>query len=169
MEIGALFIILALAILAGYYISRPFSDERALGHHLKHKTALSQAEQQHSALLAERDRLLAALQELDFDHQLGKIPAEDYPSQRAGLVKSSVDVLKALDEFGKDASLAADGQPGVPMAAARRLNLPTDDLEAQIAARRARRNGKTAGFCPSCSKPYHKSDRFCSRCGTTLK
>lgn len=168
MEIGAVFIILALAILAGLYISRPFSDERAQGHYLKHKTALSQAEQRHSALLAERDRLLAALQELDFDHQLGKIPAEDYPSQRAGLVKSSVDVLKALDEIGKNASQPAAGLPTEP-AASRRLNLPTDELEVQIAARRARRNGKTAGFCPSCSKPYQKSDRFCSRCGTTLE
>ncbi len=169
MEIGSLFIILAIALLAGIFISRPFSDERALGHHLKHKTALSQAEQRHSALLAERDRLVAALQELDFDNQLGKIPAEDYPSQRAGLVKSSVDVLKALDEFGKNAFQTAGSQPGDPAAALRRLNLPDDDLEAQIAARRARRNGKTAGFCPSCSKPYQKSDHFCSRCGTTLK
>lgn len=167
MEIGALLITLALALLAALYISRPFADERA--HHLlKHQNALAEGEQRVSALLAERDRVLAALQELDFDHQLGKISDEDYPAQRAALLQTGAGLLKALDEAGQAAPRKSAGQPVLTDPYLRRLNLPTDDLEARIAAHRARRTGKSAGFCPQCGKPVQKSDRFCSRCGTTL-
>ena len=33
--------------------------------------------------MAERDRVINSLQELDFDFKLGKIPEEDYPVQRS--------------------------------------------------------------------------------------
>ncbi len=43
-----------------------------------------------------------------------------------------------------------------------------DEVEARVAARRQARQEKAAGFCPKCGRPVTKSDRFCSRCGTTL-
>jgi NADH pyrophosphatase NudC (nudix superfamily) len=43
-----------------------------------------------------------------------------------------------------------------------------DDLEDLIAARRAARKEKSAGFCPKCGKPVLRSDRFCPSCGKPI-
>ena len=49
--------------------------------------------------MAERDRVLNSLQELDFDFKLGKIPDEDYPTQRANLLKKGADILRKIDDL----------------------------------------------------------------------
>ncbi|MGB9521791.1 MAG: hypothetical protein ACPL6F_03445, partial [Anaerolineales bacterium] len=74
MDIGSIFLLLGLFILVVLYITRPFLLRRAL--------LVTKDEQTLSALLAEKERLLSALQELDFDYTLGKIPPTDYPEQR---------------------------------------------------------------------------------------
>ena len=60
------------------------------------------------ALLAERDRVVNALQELDFDFNLNKIPSEDYPVQRAALLQKGADILKKLDENHGNVSRTAE-------------------------------------------------------------
>jgi hypothetical protein len=89
MDIGSLFLILALLILVGLFVSRPFFEPKA--------TAVTKQEHDLSALLAEKDRTLTALQELEFDFVLGKIPEENYPAQRAFLVQKGIEVLQRLD------------------------------------------------------------------------
>ena len=41
---------------------------------------------------------LISLQELDFDFKLGKIPSEDFPTQRANLLQKGADILRKIDE-----------------------------------------------------------------------
>ena len=168
MDVGAFLVIVAMAVLAGLYISRPLFDHRSQAHLVKFKTIQAQNHEK-SALLAEHDRVLVALQELDFDQQLGKIPAEDYPVQRAALLAKGAAVLKALNELKGSGMPPAVEEHAVAVAAGRKVKPPADDLEAQIAARRKNRTGKMAGFCPGCGKPVQKNDRFCSRCGTILE
>lgn len=181
MDIGSIFLILGLLVVVGLFISRPFFERQA--------RPVTEAEHQRSTLLAERDRILNALQELDFDHALGKLPEEDYPSQRALLLQQGADVLRKLDAFQPaaqhgafseeaearlEAAIAArrgevalpvgpNGSGARPMAAS-----PDDDLEVLIAGRRRARREKAAGFCPQCGNPVQVSDRFCPKCGTTL-
>ena len=57
-----------------------------------------------SGLLAERDRLLNALKELEFDHVLGKVPEAEYPQQRASLMQRSVEIMKRMDGIKPDGS-----------------------------------------------------------------
>lgn len=144
------------------FVTRPFFERRRL----------HAAENNHelSFLLAERETLLTALQELDFDQSLGKIPAEDYPTQRAAILQKGVDVLRQLDALGSDTAKRDDGnvqrgdhapKPTAP--------LSDDDLEDMLAKRRGARKDKTAGFCPKCGKPILQSDVFCPSCGGTLK
>jgi zinc-ribbon domain len=178
MDLGALFLLLALALLVGVIISRPLffkgTEEPAV-------SASLPAEHQRSTLLAERDRLLTALQELEFDHNLGKVPEEDYPEQRAGLVKSTAEVLRQLDTVPAGSALA--GEPAASQETTPQPALAEDgfssiifqrknheDLEALIAAHRRARplDGKAVGFCSKCGKPATRSDKFCSRCGTAL-
>lgn len=131
-------------------------------------------------LLAERDRVLSALQELDFDAALGKIPAEDYPLQRAELMLAGADVLRKLDGFDQNQSVScAEDRLEAAVAARRadaeasgkprrRMIFGDDEEEEMIAARHRSRSEKAAGFCPHCGKPVQKSDRFCPRCGASI-
>ena len=69
MEIGSIFLILALFILVALFVARPFFENKSV--------SVTEKEQEISSLMAEHDRVLGALQELDFDHYMGKIPEED--------------------------------------------------------------------------------------------
>jgi hypothetical protein len=152
MDIGSIFLILALLTAVVLFISRPLLEHRPAAGRRK------QPGQTLSALLAERDRVIDALQELDFDSTLGKVPAEDYPAQRNALLQQGAEVLRQID------ALAPQTPPeGL-------LVSPTADdaLEAAIAARRRARQEKSAGLCPGCGKTVQKSDRFCPKCGRAL-
>ncbi len=188
--LGSLLIILALAIIIALFVARPFFNRvfaRPAG------VESQQAEEyQHrrSTLLAERDRVLNALQELEFDNILGKVPDEDFPLQRTDLMQHGAAILRELDQLEPEVEVTSTAEDRLEAAvAARRADaaaardgmvlvkegrpngnqgLPPDKLDDLIAARRRQREEKSAGFCPRCGRPVQKSDRFCSRCGTTL-
>ena len=182
MDIGSLLVILALLVLVGLFVGRPFFD--------KEFASVDQAERQEdhelSHLLAERDRVLNALQELDFDNDLHKIPAEDYAEQRASLLQHGAEVLRSLDahqpeapgataEERLDAAIAARRLTTAPASAAPNgrkqavaVAAPDDAVEALLADRRRVRQEKASGFCPKCGRPVQKSDRFCPKCGANM-
>jgi cytochrome c-type biogenesis protein CcmI len=54
-------------------------------------------EQRRLELAEERDRALAALKELEFDHRTGKVSDEDYRSLVGELRRAAADALRALD------------------------------------------------------------------------
>jgi NADH pyrophosphatase NudC (nudix superfamily) len=126
--------------------------------------------------MAERDRVINSLQELDFDFKLGKIPEEDYPTQRTSLLQKGADLLRKIDTIAPQPVSVQDADTRIERAiAARRADAsvnrpePTDDdLESMIQARRKGRKEKSSGFCPKCGKPVMVSDRFCPSCGKSL-
>ncbi|MEY2820313.1 MAG: hypothetical protein RL275_3776 [Chloroflexota bacterium] len=169
MELGSIFLVLAVLVLVGMYLYAPFmSRPRKLSTIEMHDI---------SALKAERDRVINSLQELDFDFKLGKIPAEDYPEQRAELLKKGSDILRKLDELEPLLASARNAESRIEKAAAAKradssstaAELSDEDIEAMIAARRKQHKSKSAGFCPSCGKPVLVSDSFCPSCGKSLK
>jgi hypothetical protein len=83
--IGAL-----LAVAAVWFVARPF-----LGRGEEH--AVAEPPPERLALEEERDRALAALKELEFDHRTGKISDEDYRSLVGELRRAAGEALKALD------------------------------------------------------------------------
>ena len=168
MELTAIFFSLAVLILVGVYLYAPFMEGRA--------RRVTEEEHELSALMAERDRVINSLQELDFDYKLGKIPEEDYPTQRAGLLQSGAEILKKIDSLAPQPTSAQDTEARLERAiAARRadaamarVEIADDELEAMISARRKGRTNKSAGFCPRCGKPVMVTDRFCPSCGKSL-
>ena len=168
MELTAIFFSLAVLILVGVYLYAPFMERRA--------RRVTQEEHELSALMAERDRVITSLQELDFDFNLGKIPEEDYPAQRANLLQKGAEILKKIDALAPQLTSAQDMEARLERAiAARRadaslarVEVSDDDLEAMIASRRKGRTNKSAGFCPRCGKPVMVTDRFCPSCGKSL-
>ena len=196
MDIGSIFLLLALVILVVFFIGQPLLNRRAVS-----ARPVSPTRQQTSVLQADRDRVIQALQELDFDYSLGKVPEEDYPPQRNALLQHGVEVLQKLDALQPQppARLASDRLEEALAARRTALSQATpelssaeenedlealinedmealinEDIEALISARRRARNGsapreKSVGFCPQCGKSIQKSDRFCPKCGTELK
>ena len=168
MDIGSILLILGILILVVLYITQPLVKRQAI--------IISQDEHHYSALLAERDRILTALQELDFDYQLGKIPESSYPSQRAILLQQGADTLRQIDEYHGESTVdslddrveAAIEDRRQETREAETISDQDEELEEMIANRRRVRNGKSGGFCPQCGNPVQRSDQFCSKCGNTL-
>ena len=177
MDIGSIFLILALLIPVVIFIGRPLFE---------HSIArASNSEHELSTLLAKHDQMVATIQELDDDFNLGKIPSEDYPSQRLTLLQNGADILRQIDAFQTTStpSTAEDRLEAAILARRHSLGatptavkkngnavppVPDDDLEQRIAVRRRSMGEKAGGFCPKCGRPVQVSDRFCPKCGATL-
>jgi hypothetical protein len=161
MEPVAIFLLLITLFLTVLFVTRPFFQGQL------HRGA--QGSQELSFLLAERESLLTALQELDLDQSLGKIPSEDYPSQRKALLQKGAEILRKLDAIADSPA----GRPGRKASPAKNttslpFGMTDDDLEDMLARRRNGLKNKTAGFCPQCGNPIQRSDVFCPTCGRSL-
>jgi NADH pyrophosphatase NudC (nudix superfamily) len=165
MDLGSILLILSAALLSGVFISRPFSKSME-EEKLATKADLQKVEHQRSSLLAEQDRLITTLRDLDFDYKMGKIPESDFPDQRMALLNAGAAVLRQLDEI--DTQHKGVVAETVAQESASRIQMNDDELEALIEERRRSRMEKSNGFCPKCGKPTRKSDRFCPRCGAQL-
>ena len=171
MDLSAIFFVLAVLSLVGMYLYAPFSGRTR-------RSAVGREEHEVSSLMAERDRMINALQELDFDFKLGKVPEEDYPTQRAELLQKGADILRKLDELRPASASDSNAEARLEKAvAARRADaaapaaqaaISDDDIESMLAARRKQRKDKSAGFCPRCGQAVLVSDRFCPSCGKSL-
>ncbi len=166
MDVSALFLIILTIVGIAAFVSWP-----VLKHWRIQQTA---AGQELSTLLAERDRILKEIQELDFDYSLGKIPAGEYPVQRQVLLHSGAEILRQIDAMRPSRSepvFEDQGSARIQLEAAMEApgdRITDEDLEMLIAERRASRREKTGGFCPKCGKPFMQSDQFCSCCGQPL-
>jgi rubrerythrin len=127
--------------------------------------------------------MVTTLQELEFDHLLGKIPEEDFPTLRTSLMQRGADLLRKIDELQPPAQpIAADDRLEAAISARRLavahahnggngsngVHVPDDALEQMIAVRRRGRQEKAGGFCPKCGGVVQQSDRFCPKCGASI-
>jgi hypothetical protein len=104
----------ALALACVLFVARPFLlDPEAKDDELDEPTA---KERQRLELLERRDRALAALKELEFDHRSGKISDEDYRSLVGGLRRQAADALRSLEPAERSLmrNLEPPSQPDIP-------------------------------------------------------
>jgi hypothetical protein len=80
-------------------------------------------------LAEERDRALAALKELEFDHRTGKVSDEDYRMLVGPLRRRAAESLRALEPAGKPR--AGDGGP-VEAVVGRPEAPPADEGSARV-------------------------------------
>jgi hypothetical protein len=177
MDIGSIFLILALLIPVIIFISRPLLEPGP--------ARITQSDQEISTLFAQRDQVVATIQDLDDDYFLGKIPEDTYPEERKSLIENGAEILRQIDTYQVSPTTITAEDRLEEAIVARRETLetasaptkkngnavppvPDDDLEQRIASRRRTMNEKAGGFCPKCGRPVHASDRFCPKCGATL-
>ena len=84
-----------LALVAVIFVARPFLREPAPASDRLDEPG--ELERRRLGLLEERDRALAALKELEFDHRTGKISDEDYRAQVGPLRRRAAEALRALE------------------------------------------------------------------------
>ena len=86
-----------LAIACVVWVSRPFLREPALAADADRLHEPDAAERRRLSLAEERDRALAALKELEFDHRTGKVSDEDYRAVVGSLRRHAAEALRAVE------------------------------------------------------------------------
>jgi hypothetical protein len=95
MTLLALALAVALAIACVLYVARPFLREPEPEDDVLPE--LDPEQRRRLELLEERDRALAALKELEFDHRTGAVSDEDYRALVGPLRRRAAAALRALD------------------------------------------------------------------------
>jgi hypothetical protein len=112
-ELAALILAASLAVVCVVFVARPSLREPRAGND---RLAMSdESERIRVRLVEERDRALAALKELEFDHRTGKISDADYRELVAPLRRDAAAALEALDAPSVE---ARRGEPAQPKAGA---------------------------------------------------
>ena len=88
--LGALLALLVVAFVARPFLREPTPRSDRLDE-------LGEAERVRLGLVEERDRALAALKELEFDHRTGKVTDADYREQLGPMRRRAAEALEALD------------------------------------------------------------------------
>ena len=181
--IGSLILLGIVIILVVLFVTQPLTRRWRMR---------AEGNQVLSTLLAERDRVLNSLKELDFDNSLGKIPVETYPQQRLSLVQQGAEILRKLDQLtpvqaSVTSLITSPEDPVEAILSARRLKLSAgagkyeaedefkdkdgdkDEAESLIASRRKVRPVKSGKFCSHCGRALLSSDRFCPGCGQAVQ
>ena len=152
MEFSSLLIVIFIFILSGVFIMRPFLVEE--------KKPKSSGSSRIDSLIAEKERLLLAIEELDLEHELDKISTQEHNRNRDILLAEAADVLKQLDKIQKPGSSKK-----------KKTSTPTktdDDLERLINERRQQLKNEISLKCPSCDQAVSEGAQFCSNCGEAL-
>jgi len=101
MNAPAVILAVLLAVACVAFVARPFLREPAPED--DRLAELPPRERERVRLAEERDRALAALKELEFDHRTGKISDADYRELVTPLRRQAAEALRALDPPRKDA------------------------------------------------------------------
>jgi hypothetical protein len=104
----------------------------------------------------EKQSLLKALKELDFDHQMGKVSDKDFNDISATYRARAIRVMRQLDDAGRDyeAMIAKD--------VAERAGKETGDR------RQATGDRQRTDECAKCGTKNDSDAEFCKKCGSKL-
>jgi hypothetical protein len=94
-----------LAVVCVLLVARPFLRNPQPENDRLDEPA--EREQARIALAEERDRALAALKELEFDHRTGKVSDEDYRAQVGPMRRRAAEALRALEPERKKERIRA--------------------------------------------------------------
>lgn len=137
-EILAVILAWVVAAVVVYPLLRPH----------RHRMTVEASRAEGDRLLAEKEAVYAALKELAFDHQIGKLTREDYEELRGLYQDRGVAVLQALDAIEIPSTI-------------------DDAIERDVAAARARRQTAATRhrYCVLCGAMLPQAARFCPQCG----
>ncbi len=119
-------------------------------------------------LLARKDSTMRAIKELEFDHQVGKIGAEDYLRFNQRLRRQAIGLIQQLEKITPE-STALDEKLEEAIAQRRQAQgaIPLPPVVATKPETAATHSG-TVRFCTECGKPLEPTYKFCASCGAPV-
>ncbi len=129
-------------------------------------------------LITQRDAAYQALQELEFEHQLGNLSEADYRDLRERYRSQAAAILRELDQAlraaGADKAMARGGAAPSAVAwtvsPAGGLACPSCGQATEAMDRYCWSCGAQLGQrCANCGGPVQSGDRFCVGCGAHLE
>ena len=144
MNIGAVLVGLALLFLAVPFVAGPFLPKKRLGTAQQARRKAGKPEHENN----ERRDVFAALRDLEFDHQTGKVTDGDFKQLQAQLMVEAATIIQE-EQAAKTTAVAQD-----------------QELEVRLRARRESQGA--AGFCSHCGRRLQVEDKFCPKCGKPL-
>lgn len=159
MEIPSIFIGLVLFGAALVYVSLPFRQKR-----LKRAgsaTANVQPKKQ-------RETILSALRDLDFDFKTGKISEEDYTPLRTRLMAEAAQCIEAEEKEEERLEALIQNRRAAQQQGAKCTHC---DAPVEAGQRFCSKCGSAVNneSCPSCGKKIRAGDLFCSSCGNKIQ
>ena len=147
-------VITGLIIGTGFYIMSPLlKPEQFNG------SSASGTNEMLAVLDLKKEGAYAAIRELEFDLNMGKLSKEDYETLKEKYTCDAIDCLKAIDKLQINKNGEADlSEKGLE-----------NEIAREISALRAGESVKASDvFCAQCGQRASTIDQFCSRCGTRL-
>ncbi len=120
-------------------------------------------------LYARRDALYASIKELEFDHRVGKIGAEDYERFSARLKQEAADVLRQIEEAKAAQQSVRERLEARVRAMAGLSPTPEPAPAGATATGPAAAAAGEPRYCTQCGQPLVPGARFCSQCGAPVR
>jgi predicted nucleic acid-binding Zn ribbon protein len=122
---------------------------------------------------------LAAIKDLMFDHEMGKVSTEDYEALLPRAKLEAAEIRRQIDQFSQyppatiDQALDTTIESLVAQLRQGQLNgneALLGEVEAEIESLKHGQFDPQTGHltCPNCGKTFEVGDAFCSRCGHSL-
>ncbi len=146
-------VIMGLLLAAGYWIIRPLLDP-----HPYNDSSTGTADESIRELQIRKDNAYAAIRELEFDLNMGKLSNDDFETLKEQYTVEALDCLKAIDQLQQQEKRAGDYKQ----------EPPEGQVKEEIFARRAGKKKKAVIYCVQCGAGSSHQDRFCHACGTQL-
>ena len=140
MDLFPLFGSLALLLGLMLYLGRPLLREGQ-----SRAVPIDDGTQQ---LYERKEQLLGAIIELELDHEIGKVPEEDFQRLFDQFESEALATIGKLDQLNGAGSCELESR-----------------IEAEVAALR---QSAAIPSCTKCGAPRRDGDQFCPQCGTAL-
>jgi hypothetical protein len=110
-----------------------------------------------SELLAQKDNVLFAINELESDYETGSLSKGDYHELREKYEEKAVRLIKTMDELKNARGFTEEISP------------VNEEIEAEVVRlRRTKKAARDVNSCPGCRAAVAADALFCHRCGKAL-
>ncbi len=166
--------ILILSLAVAIFVALPFFRKR-LDESSRAQSSAAEIEDpikdRLRKLNLEKESIFAAIKEIDFDYDLGKLSKDDYDELQKKYKLQAASILKEIDKVSikADESDLVDAlEKEISLMRGKKLT-DEEEIEKEILA--ARKSGlvvETGFICKYCGKGSGVDDKFCSNCGVRL-